>query len=412
MSETKGRSVRSRAASIGPTSTAKSALPRSKAGKGRSRAATIQLTSIAERAPCSFEEKDFGFAFDIDGVIYKSGELCPGAKEAMKFLAKNKIPFVFLTNGGGKTECVRAKDMAENLGVPVTCDQFIQAHTPFKQYAANFEDKVVLVLGGVGDACREVAESAYGYKNVVTSADFVIAAPGVSPFDEMHGDYFKKTARALPETMNASGSQSGVKISAIFIYSSPREWCLDLQIIIDLLLSESGIFGTVSSKNKSPELPNNGYLQDGQPKLYFANPDVTYATKYHLPRICQGTFKLALEGMWKGLTGTELIANEHYIQIGKPTQLQFEYGEKSLRAVAKGDLKTVYMVGDGPQSDIAGANNYESPWGSTWKSILVQTGIHQAGTVPEYEPTVEVGNVLDAVTWALRQEGIECEVVG
>ena len=111
--------------------------------------------------------------------------------------------------------------------------------------------------------------------------------------------------------------------------------------------------------------------------------------------------------MWKGLTSTELSEKLHYTQIGKPAQLQFEFGERSLRDVAKGNLKTVYIVGDGPRSDIAGANNYESPWGSSWKSILVQTGIHEAGSVPEHKPTVEVGNVLDAVKWALRQEGIE-----
>ncbi|KAL2074618.1 hypothetical protein VTL71DRAFT_8396 [Oculimacula yallundae] len=409
MSEFKGRPAkgRSRADTIRPTSIVMPAPFRCGETQGRSRAHTIQTTSAVKLAPYRHKEKDFGFAFDIDGVIYKSGDLCPGAKDAMEYLHINKFPFVFLTNGGGKTECFRAKDMSDRVGVPICADQFIQAHTPFKQYAAEFEDKVVLVLGGVGDSCRHVAESAYGYKNVVTTADFVIDTPAVSPFDEMHGDYFKKTARALPETMNASGSQSGVKISAIFIYSSPREWCLDLQLIVDLLLSESGIFGTYSSKNKNAQLPNNGYLQDGQPKIYFANPDVTYATKYHLPRICQGTFKLALEGMWKGLTGTELVADKHYVQIGKPTQLQFEFGERSLRDVAKGDLKTVYMVGDGPQSDIAGANNYKSPWGSTWKSILVQTGIHQAGTVPEHEPTVEVGNVFEAVKWSLKQEGLD-----
>ncbi|PVH88954.1 HAD-superfamily hydrolase [Cadophora sp. DSE1049] len=350
---------------------------------------------------------DFAFAFDIDGVIYKSGQLCPGAKDAMEYLNKNNITFIFLTNGGGKTEFVRAKDMSEKLGIPILAEQFIQAHTPFKKYAPEYDDKVVLVLGGVGDECRHVAETAYGYKTVVTSADLTTNTPSLSPFDEIHGDYFKKTARALPTTMNASGSQSGVQISAIFVFSSPREWCLDLQIIIDLLLSESGIFGTVSSKNNNPGLPNKGYLQDKQPKLYFANPDITYATNYHLPRICQGTFKLALTGMWKGLTGTDLIAHEHYTQIGKPTQLQFEFGEQALREVAKSNLKTVYMVGDGPRSDIAGANNYRSPWGSNWKSILVQTGIHEAGSVPEHEPTVEVGNILDAVRWALKQQGID-----
>ena len=368
---------------------------------------SIRPTSIPMPAAYGSRGEDFGFAFDIDGVIYKSGQLCPGAKDAMSYLHKNNIPFIFLTNGGGKTEAVRAKDMSEKLGIPILAEQFIQAHTPFKKFAPEYEDKVVLVMGGVGDECRHVAEAAYGFKNVVTSADLTTNTPCLSPFDEIHGDYFKKTARALPTTMNASGSLSGVQISVIFIFSSLREWCLDLQIITDLLRSESGIFGTISSKNNNPDLPNKGFLQDGQPKLYFANPDITYATSYHIPRICQGSFKFALEGMWRGMTGTDLIAGEHYTQIGKPTQLQFEFGEQALQEVAKSNLKTVYMVGDGPQSDIAGANNYRSPWRSTWKSILVQTGIHEAGSVLEHEPTVEVGNVLDAVQWALKQQGID-----
>ncbi|TVY78392.1 putative CDP-alcohol phosphatidyltransferase class-I family protein [Lachnellula suecica] len=230
------------------------------------------------------------------------------------------------------------------------------------------------------------------------------APDALYPFTEAHGDYFKNSARALPTPTNADGTTAPFQIAAIFIYSSPREWGLDLQIITDLLLSEKGKFGTHSLLNGNSSLPNNGYLQDGQPKIYFANPDINFATKYPLPRICQGTFKLALKGMWKGLTGTELT-NKHYIQIGKLTQLQYEYGERAHRAFYKTDFKKLYMVGDGPRSDIVGANNYKSPFGSVWDSILVQTGIHKAGTVPSHTPTVEVGNVLDAVKWALEQEG-------
>lgn len=102
---------------------------------------------------------------------------------------------------------------------------------------------------------------------------------------------------------------------------------------------------------------------------------------------------------------------EHYTQIGKPSQHQFEYGEKALRNFLRKELSRVYMVGDGPRSDIAGANNYDSPYAFNWKSILVQTGIHRAGDVPEHVPDVEFGNVLDAVRWAFSEEGIEMDAV-
>lgn len=46
--------------------------------------------------------ENFAFAFDIDGVIYKSGELCAGAQEAIKYLDTNNFPFIFLTNEIGR----------------------------------------------------------------------------------------------------------------------------------------------------------------------------------------------------------------------------------------------------------------------------------------------------------------------
>ncbi|KAF2434854.1 HAD-superfamily hydrolase [Tothia fuscella] len=338
--------------------------------------------------------REFAFAFDIDGVIYRSSSLCEGAVEAIQYLNTHQIPYIFLTNGGGKTEEVRARDMATKLNIPVSTEQFIQSHTPFKQYLPEFADKTVLVLGGVGDDNRNVAE-AYGFKNVVTTADIVTAFPNYWPFDEMHGDYFRKLARPLPSTP--------LQIAAIFVFSSPRDWGLDQQICLDLLLSQKGLLGTPSRMNGNG-MWRNGNLTDSQPKIFFSNPNVDFSTSYHLPRLAQGSFKAGLEGVWKAKTGLDLPSSQS-VQVGKPTQLQFQYGENALRAIAGKDLKRVYMVGDGPRSDIAGANQYRSPFKSTWKSILVQTGMHVAGTVPEFLPMKEVPNVLDAVRWALEQEG-------
>jgi ribonucleotide monophosphatase NagD (HAD superfamily) len=64
----------------------------------------------------------------------------------------------------------------------------------------------------------------------------------------------------------------------------------------------------------------------------------------------------------------------------------------------------VYMVGDNPASDIAGGNNYSSPYGTDWASILVQTGVYVKGTTPAHQPRKSVGDVWDAVSWAVAQE--------
>ena len=61
---------------------------------------------------------------------------------------------------------------------------------------------------------------------------------------------------------------------------------------------------------------------------------------------------------------------------------------------------------DNPASDIAGANKYESPLGTTWNSILVQTGVYKSGS-PAHEPKVIVPNISAAVQWALKKSDWE-----
>jgi hypothetical protein len=63
------------------------------------------------------------------------------------------------------------------------------------------------------------------------------------------------------------------------------------------------------------------------------------------------------------------------------------------------------MIGDNPHSDISGANAFRSPTGTVkWKSILVESGVYQAGSVPDVEPDMIVSGVKEAVEWALREE--------
>ena len=47
------------------------------------------------------------------------------------------------------------------LGVPLDVGMFVQSHTPFEgmaQGVKSLRDKCVLVVGGDGEKCREVAE--------------------------------------------------------------------------------------------------------------------------------------------------------------------------------------------------------------------------------------------------------------
>lgn len=69
-----------------------------------------------------------------------------------------------MTNGGGKHESERVAELSSKLDVAIDTSMFVQSHTPFADMN-DLKDKTVMVVGGVEDKCRRVAE-AYGYDNM------------------------------------------------------------------------------------------------------------------------------------------------------------------------------------------------------------------------------------------------------
>nr|OQO19792.1 hypothetical protein B0A51_11764 [Rachicladosporium sp. CCFEE 5018] len=321
----------------------------------------------------------------IDGVLLRSSTPIPSARSALLHLHK--------------------------LDIELDTSLLVQSHTPFAELT-HLHSKTVLVAGGDGSKCADVARS-YGFENVVTPGDILTAHPEIWPFARNFLDYYSSFARPLP-------SADPLKVDAIFVYNDPRDWGLDSTILLDLLLSSKGVLGTLSPKNGDASLPNNGYLQDSQPHLYYSNPDLWWASAHPLPRLGQGGFQHAFAGLWDKVTsGAELA----HTLIGKPSQATYEFAERRLRAHRKtlfgapglnNPLRRVYMVGDNPESDIRGANAYDSPYGSQWRSLLVKTGVFSGShgdEAPEYaRPDALVQNVGEAVKWALSNSGWESKI--
>lgn len=210
-----------------------------------------------------------------------------------------------------------------------------------------------------------------------------------------------------------SGKEDLLKVDAVLVFNDPRDWVLDIQLIVDLLLSQSGYLGSLSPMNGDASLPNKGYQQDGQPPIYFSNPDLLWAAEYHLPRFGQGAFREALEGVWNAITGGEKAGVMlKKTMIGKPYQKTFDFAEQRLlahREELNGNgqqLQDVYMIGDNPESDILGANRYRSPRNVCWHSILVRSGVYDSGE-PRVKPTAIVQDVWEATQLALRQSSEE-----
>lgn len=309
----------------------------------------------------------------------------------------------------------------------------MQSHTPFRELATGpgpgpLQDKTILVTGSDPAKAREIAE-AYGFRRVVIPADILAAEPAIYPFEPLLRERYAATARPLPQP--PSGGDGPLKIDAIFVFNDPRDWALDLQIIADLLLSEQGRLGTYSKRNGIPdhEGENMGWQRDGQPALYFSNPDLFWSARYPLPRLGQGAFQAALVGMWDEITRVRGGRSAELVRtvIGKPHRRTYEYAERVLEAYhaslaavpepgqggkegagSPQPLDRVYMVGDNPESDIRGANDYVSRNGKTeWVSVLVRTGVWDEARdgEPKQRPRMIADDVRKAVSWALEQEG-------
>lgn len=241
--------------------------------------------------------------------------------------------------------------------------------------------------------------------------------PHIWPFSRALSDYHASDKRQLAQQVTPdrnSFQPDHLKIDSIFVYNDPRDWGLDLAVIVDCLLSKQGYLGTASARNGDQSLPNKGYQQDGQPPLYFSNPDLWFAADWNLPRLGQGGFKAALEGVWAQITGGPSSGVELKMNVmGKPFQTTYEYAESKLDSHRQGlsstsssiaPLRNIYMVGDNPESDIKGAMGYKSPRGTAWSAALVRSGVY-AGGEPSVRPSTIVDNVEAAVQWAVKHSG-------
>lgn len=329
--------------------------------------------------------KNMAFAFDIDGVLVHGDRLIPEGKRVLEILNGDnelgiKIPHIFLTNGSGKPEAARCAQLSKILHSPVSTEQFIQSHTPMSALAEYYE--TVLVVGGENYQCREVAKQ-YGFKNIIVPNDIVAAQPTISPLKE----FFTAEQRATSNPKDFSK----VKINAILVFSDSRDYATDLQIIMDLLMAEDGVLGTVAKDPTKNRIP-----------IYFSQGDLLCPTEHPIPRMSQGTFRISLEAIYKAVTGVEL----ERVVYGKPELATYKYADEvmtSWMGTIHNDERlpeNIYMIGDNPQSDIVGGNMYG------WNTCLVRTGVFQGGENDEKNPASfgVFKNVLEAVQTAVKKE--------
>ncbi|CCF59455.1 hypothetical protein KAFR_0H00460 [Kazachstania africana CBS 2517] len=346
------------------------------------------------RALCT-ASKPIGFVFDIDGVLLRGKNPIPSASKALSLLNDIKIPYILLTNGGGKLETERAKALSRTLNVEISPLQIVQCHTPFKTLANKFDR--VLAVGT--PSVREVAE-AYGFKDVVHQYDIVRYNKNITPFSALSREQLMQYSKEI-------SNLDTKRFDAILVFNDPLNWAADIQIMCDLLNSQNGMLNTVrKDKSETPSIP-----------IFFSNKDLLWSNAYNLNRFGQGAFRLLVRKLYcETNNGKPLID----FVTGKPTKLTYDFAHHLLIrwrdvlfqhsdgspatlpelgiAPKNSPFTDVFMVGDNPASDIAGAINYG------WSTCLVKTGVYREGDcIGENNPTMTVSDVHEAVTNVLNR---------
>ncbi|KAL0436499.1 UNVERIFIED_CONTAM: hypothetical protein Sradi_0357800 [Sesamum radiatum] len=185
-------------------------------------------------------------AFDIDGVILRGDTPIGGSPQALKRLYDDsgalRIPYVFLTNGGGVPESKRATELSKLLGVPIFASQVIQGHSPFRQLVNRFENELIIAVGK-GEPATVMSE--YGFKNVLSIDEYASYFKHIDPL----GQYKNWTNKLAGYERSSSREEERKtdpclqRVEAVFIVSDSVDWSRDIQVVdtveeaVDYILS-------------------------------------------------------------------------------------------------------------------------------------------------------------------------------
>ncbi|CAJ1037053.1 putative Haloacid dehalogenase-like hydrolase/HAD-hyrolase-like [Leishmania utingensis] len=322
--------------------------------------ATLRSPSSTPETPKWPLHGSVGVVMDIDGVVYRSHRLIPGADTAIQRLSTLRIPFVFMTNGGGKSEAGKAEELSALLGCHIAARQVLLSHSPMRLLVPEYGEERVLVVGSPN--CASIARE-YGFRRAISVQQYQCEHPEMVPLKKW-GDL----KRAAPGTVPFPS------ISAILQMSDPEDAFNDIQTVLDVLLAPGGQVGL--------------YVSGAQTTPYFAAADdLLWATEAPLPRLGQGAFREMLASVYESITGQGMQLQ----QYGKPRAIAYAFAEQRLKEVSAllgwdpNQLRSIFMVGDNVESDIVGANAA----GGLWTSVHVLSGI---GRAPAARRTLSVGD--------------------
>ncbi|KAJ6842664.1 uncharacterized protein M6B38_297965 [Iris pallida] len=372
-----------------------SRIPRVKLETPRSRSYSQQQQQ--QQQPGT-QRPSFGIAFDIDGVILRGRNPIGGSPQAIRRLYADdgtlKIPFIFLTNGGGVPESKRATELSGLLGVQISPLQVVQGHSPFRELVKRFENELVVAVGK-GEPATVMSE--YGFKKVLSIDEYASYFDDIDPLSQYKAWSSKQAydKNHMPRESQLSYNVLSDSVKGAFVVSDPVDWGRDIQVLCDILRS-----GGIPGREKGH-----------QPPLYFAADDLEYQAAFPCERLGMGAFRIALESIFNKIHSSPL----EYISFGKPNPFAFKNAEAVLRQIVSktyntGNImneakehkfSTIYMIGDNPSVDIKGANKAGDPW----FSVLTRTGVFRGkDNHTQFPANLVVETVEEAIDYILKKE--------
>ncbi|KAK2861569.1 hypothetical protein Q5P01_001102 [Channa striata] len=299
--------------------------------------------------------RQVGILFDVDGVLLRGRSVIPAARRAFKKLldANNNFlfPVVFVTNAGSCHRHHKAQQLSDLLDIKVTPEQVVLSHSPL-QMLKSFHDKCVLVSGQ--GPVIDIANT-LGFQKVVSIEQLRQHHPQLDMVDH------NRTSRPPSPPLRTLP-----KIEAIILFGEPIRWETNLQLLIDVLLT-----------NGNPSCEYDAQVSAHLPVLA-CNMDLMWMAEAPSPRFGHGMFLLCLESIYRKLTGREL---QYQAALGKPSLLMYQYAEHLLRLQNQNrKLTTVYAVGDNLMTDIYGANLYNRYLAQQHTAIATSTKLVAKGT--------------------------------
>lgn len=123
----------------------------------------------------SLQPPAVGFLIDMDGVIYRSSELIPGAARFIATLRERQVPFRFLTNNSQRTRrdvCMKLR----RLGIHVEDEHIYTCAMATAWFLARQKPQGTAFV--IGDSGLHQALHVHGYAIVDHDPDFVVVGEG------------------------------------------------------------------------------------------------------------------------------------------------------------------------------------------------------------------------------------------